>query len=70
MNEMEHVGEFFLRLCAMDAISLDYSCSQRNLSFTLRSCRNSLSFPVSVLRTALILYIGLVIGSVSSLIYL
>ena len=53
----------FLRPFVRREISLDHPCSQRNLSFPLRSCRYYSSFPVSALRTASILYSLLMVVS-------
>ena len=51
-------------------ISLGHTCSQITLYFPLTSCWYSSSFPVSELRTALILYSGLVVGSAAHFISL
>ena len=58
----------FLRPCARRSIYLEHPCSQRTLSFPLRSWQYSSIFPVSALRTAFILYSGLMVGSTACLI--
>ena len=55
----------FLRPFVRREISLEHLCSQRNLSFPLRSCRYYSSFPGSALRTASILYSLLMVVSES-----